>query len=119
MAEGLGKKYLHQYNISSAGTAAHRMNPFAVKAMLEIGINISNQFSKKISQKNINSYDLVITLCGDAKDKCANTESSFNHIHWDINDPAKFIGSEKQISEHFAKTRDKISEKIKSLKDNL
>ena len=119
IAEGLGKKYLHKYNISSAGTQAHGMNPFAIKTMLEIGIDISNQHSKKISQNHINNYDLVITLCGDAKDNCPNVGKIFKHIHWDIKDPASFNGSEKQKTAHFANIRDEIIKNIKSLRVNL
>ena len=70
IAEGFAKKYLSNYNISSAGTEAHGMNPNTIKTMNEIGIDISNQISEKINQDDLNKHDLIITLCGDAKDKC-------------------------------------------------
>ena len=83
IAEGFAKKYLSNYNISSAGTEAHGMNPNTIKTMNEIGIDISNQISEKINQEDLNNYDLIITLCGDAKDKCPTFKKEIKHIHWD------------------------------------
>ena len=116
IAEGFGKKYLSSYNISSAGTAAHGLNPNTIKTMNEIGIDISNQISKKINQEDLNNYDLIITLCGDALDKCPILERKYKHLHWNLEDPAKLVGSKKEITLAFSKTRDIIFKKIKQLK---
>ena len=116
IAEGFGKKYLIQYNINSAGMNPQKINPYAIKTMREIGIDISNQFSKKINLSDLNSFDLIITLCGDANDKCLTFDENIKHIHWDIKDPAKLIGNSAQISKGFSKIRDEILEKIKKLK---
>ena len=88
MAEGFGRKYLLKYNVSSAGIEAHGINLHAIESMKEIGIDISKQTSKKISLNNLTNYDLIITLCGDAKDKCPILNKN-SHIHWNLNDPAK------------------------------
>jgi len=119
IAEGFAKKYLSNYNISSAGTEAHGMNPNTIKTMNEIGIDISNQKSTKINLSNLNSFDLIITLCGDAHDKCMTFNKNIKHIHWDIKDPAKIIGNDEQISNGFSKIRDEILEKIKSFKESI
>ena len=117
IAEGFGKKYLSNYNISSAGTEAHGMNPNTIKTMNEIGFDISNQTSKKINFNNLNGYDLIITLCGDAKDKCPPFKKEIKHIHWDLSDPANIVGSNNDILKGYAKIRDKILIEIKQFKE--
>ncbi len=119
IAEGFGKRYLTNYSISSAGTEAHGMNPDAIKTMEDIGIDISNQKSEKINLSDLNSFDLIITLCGDANDKCLTFDKNIKHIHWDIKDPAKLIGNSTQISKGFSKIRDEILEKIKKIKESI
>src|SRR5690625_6408001 len=74
MAEGWAKKYLGDgWGVYSAGIEAHGLNPNAVKAMKEAGIDISNQTSDIIDPEILNNADLVVTLCGDAADKCPMT----------------------------------------------
>tara|TARA_B100001750_G_C15420571_1_gene552706 strand:+ start:528 stop:959 length:432 start_codon:yes stop_codon:yes gene_type:complete len=119
IAEGFAKKYLSNYNISSAGTEAHGMNPNTIKTMNEIGIDISNQISEKINQEDLNNYDLIITLCGDAKDKCPTFKKEIKHIHWDLSDPANIVGSDDDILKGYAKIRDQILVKIKLLKEKI
>ncbi len=112
IAEGLGKKYLTNFQIYSAGTVPEKVNSNAIKVMDEIGIDISNQYSKKIDNDKLNQYDFVITLCGDAKDKCPVLNTS-KHIHWSIPDPAKTSGNEKQILDAFSTVRDSILNHVK------
>ena len=117
IAEGFGKQYLSQFNISSAGTEAHGLNPNAIKTMQAIGIDISNQQSQKINLSKLNTFDLIITLCGDANDKCLMLNNDINHIHWNIKDPAKIKGSKEEILKGFSRIRDEILEKIITIKD--
>jgi len=112
IAEGLGKKYLTNFQIYSAGTVPEKVNSNAIKVMDEIGIDISNQYSKKIDNDKLNQYDFVITLCGDAKDKCPVLNTS-KHIHWGIPDPARTNGNEKQILDAFSTVRDSILNHVK------
>ncbi len=118
MADGIANKYLKDHLITSAGTFPEPVNPNAINALNEIGIDISNNKSKKIDINKLNDFDLVITLCGDAKDKCPVINSN-KHIHWDIPDPAKFQGSEDQIRIEFSRIRDIIYDYIISLKEQL
>jgi arsenate reductase len=116
MAEGFAKKILSKYlRIESAGTEAHGLNPYTVKTMNEIGIDISHHKSKKINNTDIEKFDLVITLCGDAKDKCPVIDKN-KHIHWDIPDPANFKGNEIDIKRKYAEVRELIFKKINSFK---
>ena len=118
MADGIANKYLKDHLITSAGTLPEPVNPNAINALNEISIDISNNKSKKIDIDKLNDFDLVITLCGDAKDKCPIINSN-KHIHWDIPDPAKFQGSEDQIRIEFSRIRDIIYDYIILLKEQL
>jgi len=118
MAEGFAKNYLKDYEISSGGTAPEPVNPYAIKVMNEIGIDISSHKSKKINDNDYNRFDLIVTLCGGAKDNCPIIGAS-KHIHWDIEDPAKYKGKDKELIKKYSKIRDIIVDKIKLLKIEL
>ena len=116
MAEGFAKKILSKnLHIESAGTEAHGLNPYTIKTMQEINIDISNHKSKKVSNNEIEKFDLVITLCGDARDKCPLINIK-QHIHWPIPDPANFKGNELDTKKKYSEVRDLILNKIKLFK---
>ena len=116
MADGFANKYLKDFLISSAGTHPEEVNQNAINAMKKIGIDISNNQSNKIDFNQLNNFDYIITLCGDARDNCLNlSEYKNKHIHWDIEDPALFNGTMMAVKDKYAQTRDIISEKIKDL----
>ena len=113
MAEGFGKKHLGDtYDVYSAGIEAHGLNPNAVKAMKESGIDISNQTSDKIDMELLNNADFVVTLCGDANDKCPVTPPHVKRDHWGFDDPAKAEGTEEEKWAFFQRVRDEIEERI-------
>lgn len=113
MAEGFGKKYLSdQFDVYSAGIEAHGLNPKAVKVMAEKGIDISKQTSDMINPNLLNKADYVITLCGDANDKCPATPPSVHRDHWGFEDPAKAQGTEDEVWSVFRKVRDQIKVRI-------
>ena len=112
MAEGLAKKYLKPYSIKSAGTHPEPINLFALKVMEEINIDISDYESKSISKMEMEQVDIVVTLCGDARDQCVILDNSIKkHIHWNINDPAKSTGSKAERLIIFRDVRDLIEKK--------
>lgn len=114
MAEGFGKKYLGDtYDVYSAGIEAHGLNPNAVKAMAEKKIDISNQTSDIIDPELLNKADFVVTLCGDANDKCPMTPPHVKRDHWGFDDPAKATGTEKEKWAFFQRVRDEIEDRIK------
>ena len=116
MAEGFANIKLNKkFKISSAGVEAHGINSRAVKAMNEMGIDISHQQSNSILEDELSQYDFIITLCGDARDRCPILSESNNNIHWDLQDPANAIGSEQEIMDVYRKVRDQISNNIGSL----
>ena len=116
MAEAIAKKYLNNCIIESAGTNPEPINPLAIKVMNEIGIDLSTQHSKTITEEQIKLFDIAITLCGDAKDKCINLHNLVKeHIHWDIIDPAKADGINNDKLAIFRNVRNQIKSNIKSL----
>ncbi|AET57467.1 arsenate reductase [Paenibacillus terrae HPL-003] len=114
MAEGWAKKYLGDgWDVYSAGIEAHGLNPKAVQAMNEAGIDISGQTSDIIDPVLLNSADLVVTLCGDAADKCPVTPRQVRREHWGFDDPAKAVGTEEEKWAVFQQVRDQVGERIK------
>lgn len=115
MAEGFGKKYLGDaFEVRSAGIEAHGLNPNAVAAMKEIDIDISNQKSKIIEPDLLNSAYLVVTLCGDAEDRCPMTPPHVRREHWGFDDPAKATGTPEEKLAVFQNVRNGIENRIKA-----
>lgn len=120
MAEGFAKYYGNgKVEVYSGGIETHGLNPRAVKVMSEIGIDISNQTSDLINEDILFKSDYVITLCGDARDKCPVLPASVKNIHWGLEDPAKATGSEQEILNKFREIRDIIEKKVKNLIENI
>ena len=115
IAEGYGHQFLEGWEVRSAGVETHGLNPRAVQVMAEDGVDISNQKSELIDIDYFNSCDLIITLCGDALDKCPIIPNEVNHEHWDLQDPARVSGSDDQILEAFRNTRDLIKVQVEKL----
>ncbi len=113
MAEGWGRRILgEEWDVKSAGIEAHGVNPNAVKAMDEVGIDISNQTSDIIDIGILNDADFVVTLCGDAEDKCPVTPAHIKRAHWGFDDPAKATGTEEEKWACFQRVRDEIGRRI-------
>lgn len=98
MAEGWAKRILgDSWEVKSAGIEAHGVNPIAIKAMKEVGIDISSQTSDVINKKLLNRATLVVTLCGDALDHCPTIPIHVKHEHWGFDDPAIAEGTEPEV----------------------
>ncbi len=117
MAEGFTKKmFPKNIEIFSAGLEPKGVHPMAVKVMQEIGVDISHQKSKNISEIPIDKIDLVVTLCGDAAERCPIFPGKVKKNHWSLDDPAKVQGSQEEIIKIFRKVRDKIKSYIENEK---
>lgn len=115
MAEGWAKQILgNEWEVYSAGIEAHGLNPNAVKAMNEVGIDISEQTSDIIDSALLNNADVAITLCGDAADKCPMTPPQVKRDHWGFEDPAKAQGTEEEKWKVFQDVRDAIGDRIRT-----
>ncbi|PDO10325.1 MAG: arsenate reductase (thioredoxin) [Candidatus Reconcilbacillus cellulovorans] len=114
MAEGFAKAYLgDRFDVYSAGIEAHGLNPTAVRVMAEKGIDISGQTSDVIDPQLLAKADWVITLCGDAHDRCPAVPPHVRREHWGFDDPAKATGTEEERLAVFRRVRDEIEERIR------
>ena len=95
-------------DVTSAGLESYKINPYAVKVMSEISIDISKNFSQKINTLNLDLFDVVITVCDHAKETCPSLFNVKKKIHRSFIDPAKFIGSEHEKILLFRSIRDQI-----------
>jgi len=108
MAEGLLKAlYGESYNVDSAGTEPSTINPYAIKVMKEIDIDISQHHSKSVHFFSGRTFDYVITVCDQAKETCPFFPGRIV-IHKGFKDPAQAQGTEEAILAEFRKSRDEI-----------
>jgi arsenate reductase (thioredoxin) len=113
MAEGLLCHLVgDRFEAMSAGTEATRVRPLAVRAMEEIGIDISGQESKTLDRFLGESFDYVITVCDDANEACPFFPAAANRLHWSFEDPSRVEGSEEERLAIFRSMRDRIHRRI-------
>ncbi len=113
MAEGLVNHFLgDHFEVFSAGTEAARVNPLAAKVLLEMGIDISHQRSKKLDEFSGQPFDYVITLCGDANEKCPLFFGGVRRVHIGFDDPSRLPGSEDEVLPEYRRVRDEIQARL-------
>ena len=113
MAEGLLRHLAgDRFEAMSAGTEATHVRPLAVRAMEEIGIDISGQESKTLARYLHEAFDYVITVCDDANEACPFFPGAAKRLHWSVEDPSKAEGLEEERLSVFRSVRDRIRERI-------
>ena len=117
MAEGFLKSLNNELEVFSAGTKpAGKVNPFAVKAMKEIGIDISNGVPKNVDKYLRQSFDYVITVCDNAKETCPVFSGNVKHrLHIGFDDPADAVGTEEEVMPVYRRVRDEIKRNFPKL----
>jgi arsenate reductase len=110
MAEGILQKALgDEYRVVSAGSnPAGYVHPLAIKALAEIGIDISSNTSKHLDEFLEDKIETVITVCGNADQACPTFPGQLNRHHWPFDDPAHADGSEDEQFVVFRRVRDEI-----------
>jgi len=110
MAEGLLKSFDPSLDVFSAGTApASKLNPFAVKVMRELGIDISQHNPKSVDQYISQAFDYVITVCDNAKETCPVFLGQVKQrLHLGFEDPVEAKGTNAEITQVFRRIRDDI-----------
>lgn len=117
MAEGYARIFLKdKYEIQSAGLEAHGVNPLAIEVMAEDNIDISHQYSKTIDPHYFKTANLIVTLCGDAKDRCPVIAPPTHSIYWPLPDQA--TGTPEQQLQIFRQVRNEIKQRILALVSN-
>jgi arsenate reductase len=113
MAEGLMNALgSGQWEARSGGIFSSYVHPLAIRAMEEIGIDISRQSSKSIDRFVKKKFDYVITLCDDAANFCPNFSGRGKRLHWPFDDPAAATGTVEERLAVFRKVRNNIKKKI-------
>jgi arsenate reductase len=116
MAEGFLRKYAgDRFTVESAGTKATKIHPLAVRAMREVGVDISGQQSKSVDDVG-EGWDIVVTVC-DAN--CPIPPRSGLKLRWSFPDPALAAGDEKHRLAAFRTVRDGIEKRVRSFAARL
>jgi len=124
MAEGWTRHLKgDEFNAYSAGVETHGMNPYAIKVMAEVGIDISSHTSKLVSDlpEDI-EFDYVVTVCGHAHENCPYFPAKSKVVHVGFDDPpslAKGLTDEEEILKIYRRVRDDIETYVKSLPQAL
>jgi arsenate reductase (thioredoxin) len=114
MAEGLLRHLAgDRFEIMSAGTEATSVRPEAIRAMADLGVDISGQSSKTLERYRGEPFDYVVTVCDDANEACPVFPGAENRLHWSFQDPSRAEGSEEKRLEVFRKVRDEIQARIR------
>ena len=106
----------------SAGVEPHGMNPLAVKAMAEAGVDISGQHSKHIDELSAVALDIVVTVCDHANETCPVLPGRTRKVHVGFDDPprlAKGAKSDEEAMSHYRRVRDEIKAFVETLPGSL
>ena len=117
MAQGFLQSFDLNLEVRSAGTEpASRVNPKAVEAMKETGIDISDHTPTMVDQYLNDQWDYVITVCDHANETCPAFLGQVRHrLHMGFEDPAAATGTDEEILNKFREVRDQIEQEFKQL----
>jgi len=114
MAEGLLRQMGgDRFEVASAGVSPTRVRPEAIAVMREIGIDISNHYSKSVEQFSGQEFDYVITVCDNANEQCPVFPGRTQRLHWSFDDPAAAEGDEDARLAVFRRVRDEIADTLR------
>jgi arsenate reductase len=121
MAHGFLESFDKTITVCSAGTeASGKLNVKAVKAMAEIGIDISHHTSDSVDKYLSDEWDYVITVCGGANEVCPAFIGKVKHrLHIGFDDPSHATGTDEYIWSEFIRVRDEIKESFYRLYDEV
>jgi arsenate reductase len=113
MAEGYLRHVAgSEFEVLSAGVEPKSLNPLAVEAMKEIGIDISKQASKDVRSFLGQAIPYVVTVCDNARQRCPVFPHTYKVLHWSLEDPAEAAGSHEEKMAVFRRVRDEIRQRI-------
>lgn len=94
--------------VASAGVEAHGLNPGAVRTMHDAGVDIAGYASKTVDAVAERPWDVVVTVCDHARDRCPVLPGTHERIHAPFPDPAKATGTPAEVAAQFDAVRDAI-----------
>jgi arsenate reductase (thioredoxin) len=113
MAEGLLRSMAgDRFEAGSAGTEKTSVHPLAIRAMAELGIEITAHISKTYEDVAAQGWDYIITVCDDASERCPIVPGSVKRLHWSFEDPSRAVGDEAQRLVVFRRVRDQIRARL-------
>jgi arsenate reductase (thioredoxin) len=113
MAEGFLRSLAgHRFEVASAGTQATRVHPLAIRAMVEVGIDLGGHTSKVVDAFVEQPWDYVITVCDAANEACPAFPKKSSRLHWSFEDPSQATGSDDQRLEIFRRVREQIRRRV-------
>jgi len=113
MAEGFLRAMAgDRFEAGSAGTEKTSVNPLAIRAMAERGIDLGAHTSKVYADVALASWDYLITVCDDANERCPWVPGSVKRLHWSFPDPSRAPGTEEERLAVFRRVRDQIQERL-------
>ena len=121
MAEAFLRTYAgDRYEAHSAGVEPKEMHPLTGSVMDEVGIDISGQRSKSLRDyMGRVHFGYLITVCREAEESCPSTFPGIaRRLHWDIEDPVAFVGSEDEKLNKFREIRDIVRRRVNDWVDS-
>jgi arsenate reductase len=113
MAEGwLRARGGDRFEVASAGTEQTKVNPLAIRAMAEVGIDLRGHTSKTLERFLDERWDWVISVCDAANESCPVFPGAARRIHWSFDDPSRATGSEDERLATFRRVRDEIRARL-------
>lgn len=101
--------------VYSAGVETHGLHPGAVATMAEDGIDISSHTSNHVDEYSDINFDLILTVCDNAKERCPVLPSTAKKVHFNFPDPSKFVGTTEEKKMEFRRVRNLIKEFCREL----
>src|SRR5207302_5981528 len=101
-----------RFEVHSAGTEATQVRPLAIRAMREVGIDISHQQSKTLDRYVNQPWDYVITVCDQANEACPYFPGGKTRLHWSFPDPSQATGTEDRQLAIYRQVRDDIRDRL-------
>ena len=102
-----------EFEVESAGTHPKGVNPYAIRALGEIGIDWTSARSKMVTEFLDRRFDYVITVCDRARETCPVFPGSENTLHWGLDDPADVDGTDTQKLGAFRETRRELASRLR------
>lgn len=118
MAEGFLRHLAgDRFDVESAGIDPKGVNPLAIAAMREVGVDISGHRSKTAGSLLGQHFRYVITVCDNANERCPIFPGVVTRLHWPLEDPAKAVGSDSERLAVFRRIRDELRDRVRVFLD--
>lgn len=123
MAEGWARHLKKgEFTAFSAGIERHGLNPYAMRVMEEVGVDMSGHASKTVGELPVSDFDVVVTLCGHANETCPFFPGKVRRVHRGFDDPPSLcagVEDENEILAVYRRVRDEIRDFVADLPANL